>query len=62
MKRVLVGGDMSATQFEMIREQLKKLSLTQLLALQGEISNELACTDKQLVTEEEAELIYSLFT
>lgn len=53
---------MSTQQFETMIEQLRTLTANQLLALQNAINSELAEPKKQVITEEEAKLIYSLFS
>lgn len=53
---------MSATQFEYMKEQLKLLSPQQLRSLQGEISNSLEHSQNELLTEEERQMLVSLFS
>lgn len=53
---------MSARQFELLRNQLQLLSPQQLKSLQGEISNTLGDQNKDLLTDEEKNLIFNLFS
>ncbi|MDN3695907.1 MULTISPECIES: hypothetical protein [Vibrio] len=53
---------MSSRQFELLRNQLQLLSPQQLKSLQGEISNTLGDQNKDLLTDEEKNLIFNLFS
>ncbi|WP_167469854.1 hypothetical protein [Vibrio aquaticus] len=52
---------MSQQQFEAMRAQIKKLTPQQLRMLKGAINNELEGENQSLVTNEELQLISSLF-
>ncbi|WP_171760524.1 hypothetical protein [Vibrio sp. RE86] len=53
---------MTTQQFELMKSQLKKLSPQQLRTLRGEINSELDSTETNVVTDEEMQLIASLFS
>ncbi|MFB9214169.1 hypothetical protein [Vibrio sinaloensis] len=53
---------MTQIQFEQFKKQISTLSPQQLRALRGEINNTLEHTENRLVTEEELNLISSLFS
>ncbi len=53
---------MPPQQFEMMKEQLKRLTPQQLRALKGEIISELDTPEEALISDEEAQLISSLFS
>ncbi|MEZ9231635.1 hypothetical protein AB4259_11205 [Vibrio amylolyticus] len=53
---------MTQTQFELLKNQLTLLTPQQLRTLQGEIHNNLDTDQSKLVTDEELQLISSLFS
>lgn len=53
---------MTPIQFELFKQQVSKLSPQQLRALRGEINSTLDNSDDVIVTEEELNLISSLFS
>lgn len=53
---------MTPQQFEMMKAQLKSLTPQQLRLLKGEINNKLTDEDRTLVSDEELEMISSLFS
>ncbi|WP_295892265.1 hypothetical protein [uncultured Vibrio sp.] len=53
---------MTQTQFELLKHQLKLLTPQQLRTLQGEIHHNLDSEQTKLVTDEELQLISSLFS
>ncbi|MBF9002997.1 hypothetical protein I1A42_21190 [Vibrio sp. NFV-1] len=60
---VLFGGKrMSSAQFETMKEQLKMLTPQQLRSLQGEINQSLETTAKDILSDEERNMLSSLFS
>ncbi|WP_165313840.1 hypothetical protein [Vibrio ziniensis] len=53
---------MNSVQFDNYKSQLQQLTIQQLRALQGEISQSLESDQTALVTSEELELISKLFS
>lgn len=54
--------DMTPQQFELMKSQLKTLSPQQLRALQGVINRTLNGTQSSLISDEEMQMISSLFS
>ena len=52
----------SQLSFDMVREQVKALSPQQLRQLRGDIDNKLERENNVVITDEEAQLISSLFS